>query len=131
MKKAARSYFKWVQLEKIVKAPAYLLEEHAIAYKWAKEAEDYLEAAKIALSLSREYQKKQALQTALTYANYSCDLLEEHEKKSHIYLLSLCQRCQVYIDLKLHDLAKKDYMKAAGSHNKEVTTALKLSLIHI
>jgi hypothetical protein len=125
VKKAARSYFKWVQLEKIKKAPSYLLEEHAVAYQWAKEAQDFIEASKIALSLSKEYQKKQAFKTALTYANYSCELLEEHEKKSHLYLLALCQRCQVYIDLKIHDLAKKDYLKACSSHNKEVLAAVK------
>ena len=125
MKKSARAYFKWVKLEKVKKAPAYLLEEHAVAYKWAKEAEDFIEAAKIAMSLSQEYQRKQAFKTALTYANYACEILEEHEKKSHFFLLALCQRCQVYIDLKIHDLAKKDYLKAAGSHHKDVIYALK------
>jgi len=124
-KKSARAYFKWVQLEKIKKAPAYLLEEHAIAYQWAKEAEDYIEASKVAISLSREYQRKQAFKTALTYANYACEILKEHEKKSHLYFLSLCQRCEVYLDLKIHDLAKKDYLKAATSVNKEVRQAVR------
>ena len=124
-KKAARSFYNWVQIEKKKKAPAYLLEEHARAYQWAKEAEDFIEASKIAISLSKEYQRKQAFKTSLTYASYACELLEEHERKSHFFLLALCQRCEVYLDLKIHDLAKKDYLKAAASHHKDVMRAVK------